>query len=263
MLLLSLHFHAITPCFVDSMPWHTSSPPLSSYTLHYVSTNHGCTILPSFQISLLQRADPTMLGLLSELIISLSLSQEGMNRLLFVGMYRDDEITSDLLSFTTSFVNAEDIGKAHCTEISLSGLSVDDIVEMTMTEMRLPRRIVSELASSVHKKTSGHAIFVTQLLNSFIRDSVIEYSPSKFRFDWDIDRISFTNTSDCVASFIVSNLSSLPANALLCLRIISCFGMQVQISFLELLEDSSTSPVGGLESCLPDLIEKGILDRAG
>ena len=42
---------------------------------------------------------------------------------------------------------------------------------MIMTEMRLPMRLVQGLASVVHKKTTGDAIFVAQVLNSLVRDS--------------------------------------------------------------------------------------------
>jgi len=199
-----------------------------------------------------------------ELSTSTGQVQGEMSRLLVIGTYRDTEITSDLSQFIDKHTKKGDQDEdCICTEISLPSLSEDDITEMIMIETRLPRRLVSELAKIVLKKTSGHAIFVSQLLNSFVNDSIIKYSPRKYRYDWDVDVVSFTDTSESVASFIVSNLSSLSNEALLCLRVISCFGIQAQIGLLNILDGSNISPAGGFDCHLPDLIERGILERAG
>ena len=198
-----------------------------------------------------------------ELSTSTGQVQGEMSRLLVIGTYRDTEVTSDLSQFIEKHTQKGEDEDCICTEISIPSLSEDDITEMIMIETRLPRRLVSELAKIVLKKTSGHAIFVSQLLNSFVNDSIIRYSPRKYRYDWDIDVVSFTDTSESVASFIVSNLSSLSNEALLCLRVISCFGIQVQIGLLNILDDSSISPAGGFDCHLSVLINRGILERAG
>ena len=198
-----------------------------------------------------------------ELSASAGQGQGELSRLLVIGTYRDTEITSDLSQFIEKHTKKGEDEDCICTEISIPSLSEDDITEMIMIETRLPRRLVLELAKIVLKKTSGHAIFVSQLLNSFINDSIIKYSPRKYRYDWDIDVVSFTDTSESVASFIVSNLSSLSNEALLCLRVISCFGIQAQIGLLNILDGSNVSPTGGFDCHLSDLIERGILERAG
>ena len=130
-----------------------------------------------------------------------------------------------------------------------------------MTEMRLPRRLVLELSDVIYKKTSGHAIFVAQLLNSLVRDSTISYSPQKRRFHWGWDEVLSLKTWDSVAGLIVSNLSSLQPGALLTLRILSCFGIQLHISVIDVLDTFPRRPNEGIDYFLPSLVEEGILEN--
>lgn len=210
----------------------------------------------------LQWADPTMLGLMNEVLTTICQYPEERQRLVFVGMYRDDEVTSDLLQFTTRFENLEGNMVANVTNMKLSAFSQDDVVEMCMSEMRLPERLVSELAGVLHKRAFGHPIFVVQLLNSLVSDSTISYKPSVYQYDWNQDKVCILQTADSVASLIVSNLASLPADSLQCLRIISCFGIQVQASILDLLDNFCQAPKGDFESYLCGLEDQGILEIA-
>jgi predicted ATPase len=115
-----------------------------------------------------------------------------------------------------------------------------------------------ELANIVHKKTSGHALFVVQLLNSLVRDSVLAFSPLKRRYDWDPAKVRSLKTADNVASLVVSNLNSLNAGELHTVRVLSCFGVQSKLSVLALLKDAC--PYGGVESYLQSLIEGGVVE---
>mmetsp|Transcript_19307 Transcript_19307/g.36069 ORF Transcript_19307/g.36069 Transcript_19307/m.36069 type:complete len:687 (+) Transcript_19307:1681-3741(+) len=208
----------------------------------------------------LQWADPTMLQLISDMLISISKCPEERQRLIFVGMYRNNEVSSDLMLFITNLMNLEGGGSANVTSVKVSPLSLDNVTEMVMSELRLPRRLVSKLADVVHKRTHGHALFVVQLLNSLISDSTIAYSPMLHRFNWDQDKICTLKTADNVASLIVSNLTSLSSEELLCLRIISCFGIQVQFNLLEILEVLGLAPTGGFKPYLHNLNDLGIIE---
>ena len=135
---------------------------------------------------------------------------------------------------------------------------MDDVTDMIITELRLPRRLVLELANIVHKKNSGHALFAAQLLNALVRDSVLAYSPMKRRFDWDSAKVRNLKTEHNVASLIVSNLNSLNSGELGSLRCLSCFGIQVKLSVADLLKD--TCHYGSIEPYLKSLIEGGAVE---
>jgi predicted ATPase len=145
------------------------------------------------------------------------------------------------------------------TRINLSSLSKNDVTNMLMTEFRLPRRIVAELAHVVHKKTAGHALFIVELLNSLLRESTISYSSEKRRYSWDSFRIDRLQTGDSVAELIASNLSSLSPTFQRMLRILSCFGTQTNSTLLGILENLQN----GIFPSIDFFIDRGILDRAG
>ena len=195
--------------------------------------------------------------------MSIGQDQKGRQRFLFVGMYRCDEIkqshplASELATLTDSSIVA-------VTEIKLSSLSTEDIADMIMSETRLPRRLVRGLADVVQKKTSGHALFAVQFLNSLVSESEIVYSPRNHRFEWDEREIANLGTWDSVANLIVSSLSSTTPEELRTVRILACLGMQSELSLIKLIDTSSIAPPGGgMGSSLAGLLEKGILKISG
>jgi len=203
----------------------------------------------------LQWCDTTTSSLISEIIISVSHGKEG--RLLCVGMYRDNEI-DETHPFAKQLRMFRKCSTVNVTEISLPSLSREDVADMIMSELRLPRRLVCRLADIIHKKTSGHALFVIQFLTSLIQDSAIAYSPMKHRFDWDEDQISEIKTPDDVACLIVSNFSHLKPKALQSIRLLSCFGISSEKTLVNLIDNSPLAPLGGLD--IPSLVAQGVLD---
>ena len=130
---------------------------------------------------------------------------------------------------------------------------------MIMAEFMLPRRYVKQLGDVVFKKTTGHALYVVQLLNSLLRDSIVTYSTERYRYTWDIDRVEFIQTGRNVAELISSNLNAIPPESLDILHILSLFGVQTELSLLQLLENFHRGTV----SSIANFVELGILDKAG
>merc|ERR1719253_1241683 len=128
----------------------------------------------------MQWRDSTMLSLICEVAISMSRLPHARSRFLLVGMYRDNEITNSH-PFTAQHDGLQGNKNINITSINLTSLSKVGVTDMMMSEMRLPRRLIVDFSSIVHKKTSDHALFVVQLLNSLVRDSFVIYSPTKCR----------------------------------------------------------------------------------
>jgi predicted ATPase len=162
-----------------------------------------------FCVDDLQWCDASMLVLLEETIFSVAQHKQERQHLLFVGTYRNNEVDNGH-PLTKQLINLQRNKQVNVTEINLSRLSIPDIEVMCMTEMRLPRRLVVDLASVTYKKTRGHTIYVIELLNSMLRDSTISFSPHAQRFVWDQDGIKQLPAIDGVAGLVASNVSSLP-----------------------------------------------------
>jgi len=205
----------------------------------------------------LQWCDATTLSLIREVLVGIN------GPFLCIGIYRDNEI-DEIHPFANELETLQKANNVNLTEINLPSLSRDDVTDMIMSELRLPRRLVYELADVVYKKTSGHALFVIQFLSALVHDSAIAYSPMKHRFDWDVNKISALQMDDDVASLIVSNLSYLEAQALQSLRMLSCFGTSSELCIFKILDNaSSISPGEGIESFLSDLVDRGVIEVSG
>lgn len=207
----------------------------------------------------LQWCDLSVLSLIFEVMITMGRLPHARHRILFIGMYRDNKL-SELHSSKFDALQRND-NNVQVTTLQLSSLTNLDVAEMVMTEMRLPKRLTAALSDIVHKKSSGHALFVVQFLNALVRDSIIVYSPTKRRYDWKHEELIALQTWDDVASLIVSNLSSLPPDALQALRILSCFGMKTNKSTIRLLQGCpDLEGSNKISSSLPCLVNAGILE---
>jgi len=86
----------------------------------------------------------------------------------------------------------------------------------------------------------------------------VAYSSTKQCYDWDLDRIGFIQTHANVAELIAANLTSLSPSSMSVLQILSCFGIQTDMSLLQVLSNFQEGMIS-----LDDFDERGILDRAG
>ena len=193
-----------------------------------------------------------MISLIYDVITSISTLPRAKHRLLFIGISRETE-----LQFKTQLEILERKKKLNITTLHLASLTKSDVTNMISAEMRLPRRLIIGLSEIIFKKTAGHCIFIHQLLNSLVK-----YSPTKHRYDWDFEQLRVLPTSDNVADFIVSNLSTLPEEDMQTLRILSCFDAKVQHSIIKLIEDCSDI-VGDIDimCSIPRLVDDGILEE--
>ncbi|KAL7549362.1 hypothetical protein ACHAWF_012634, partial [Thalassiosira exigua] len=205
-----------------------------------------------------QFAHKASIDMIADILMGLGQREDISRRCLFVGLYRSDEIDCDH-PFAMQCSLLQRSNQINVTEIALSGLSKDGVVDMLMLSLKLPRRMVVELADVVFKKTSGHPLFVTQLLTSLVQQSIISYSLHKHCYTWDLDTVDFLPMGNDVATFIASNLSKLPPKALGVLQMLSTFGMQTDISLMQILEKFREGTISSVDM----FVERGILDRAG
>lgn len=111
----------------------------------------------------MQWADKTSIALICKFLINVGGIKSIRRRCLFVGSYRDNAIRDDH-PFRLHYSLLQENSNVNTTKIKLPSLSKDAVKDMLMTELRLPRRMIVELADTVHKKTSGHAYFIVELL---------------------------------------------------------------------------------------------------
>ena len=213
-------------------------------------------VLTLFCVSrLLQWCHKSVMSLIVEVLTLTGEAELGTN-LLFFGCYREEAIGSDH-PLTRQLSNIRSRNSVDVSEIRLQGLAFDDVVEMLMFSFGLPRRYVVDLAVEVLRKTVGHALYVVQLLNSWMQSSIIFYGVPLGRYLWNIEQVKAMKTSDTVAGVIASNIESLPDSSKKILRILSCFGTQLAVPLIEIIERFQP----GILEKIDDFVSEGILDR--
>ena len=85
----------------------------------------------------LQWCDQSTSSLICEVILSLAKYPRAKNRILFMGLYRDDEISDS--PFMKEYEGLKRENNINMTNICLPALTKSDITNMMMVEMRLPR----------------------------------------------------------------------------------------------------------------------------
>lgn len=184
------------------------------------------------------------------------------HRILFVGLYRDNEVCDEhpLVAQLARLRQSESVG---IKEMHLSTFSKGDICSMIASELRLTTRIVAKLGDIVHRKSSGNILFAVEVMNSLVRNSVIHFSLKLRRYQWDWDSIISLKTEEKIASFIITIISTLQPNVLQSLRILSCFGYNIDVAILGLLDTSCIVPFGGIRNPLRHLVDIGMIEMAG
>ena len=147
------------------------------------------------------------------------------------------------------------------TEINIGGLKKSVLNDVISPVFGLPRHITLPLAEMVHQKSMGNIFFVIEFLKTLKTSKIVTYSLIEERWIWDLDSISIMTISDDVAGLLLKKLQSLDKNMLNSLMVASCFGSQVNISVMTLL--NGMRQVDDFQASLNAAVDEGLLEKAG
>src|SRR3989338_3995748 len=103
----------------------------------------------------------------------------------FICAYRDNEITADhpILIAKSSIKRS-----TRLLEISLSSPNPTELNKLFMDAFYIsdPKECL-ELAQIIHTKTAGNPFYVLQYIYSLYSDKLIQYSPEKSKWVWDLN----------------------------------------------------------------------------
>jgi predicted ATPase len=162
------------------------------------------------------------------------------------------EIISSMISFHDS---------VHISRIGIGEFSKLALNEIISYALHLPPRITSPLSEVIHVKTTGNIMFLIEFMKSLEKSKMLTYNLSERQWTWDIDIVPLQRISGGVVGLLMSKLLDLNKNVLDCLVMASCFGSQVNVSIMELLD--GLRGVSNIGLNLDRASEEGILDKAG
>lgn len=147
------------------------------------------------------------------------------------------------------------------SRIDIGEFSKPSLNDAISHALRLPPRVTAPLSEIIHIKTMGNIMFVIEFMKSLEKSKMLTYNLSERQWVWDIDIVPLQRISDSVAGLLMSKLLNLDKNVLDCLIMASCFGYQINMPIMELLEGfRGVTHVG---ANLDIGVEEGILEKAG
>lgn len=169
-------------------------------------------------------------------IIKSLLMDPDLHYLLFIGAYRDNEVTPDH-PFSLTLEQLKKNTKI--TEVALTPLTLANIQELLADSFNCPILRVEELAKLVLTKTQGNPFFINEFLKLLYRDHLVKFSHELGQWDWDVQAIEQQQITDNVVNLLISRISQLTEEIQHILKLAACIGYHFDIETLRLISQST------------------------
>jgi len=184
----------------------------------------------------LQWLDTATLELFESLITAPDVSH-----VLFIGAYRDNEVSSahPLMRMLAGIREAG--AKTH--DIVLQPLGFDDVGRLISAALRCTRNSAAPLARLVHEKTGGNPFFAIQFLTSLAEEELLRFNRDAADWIWDLDQIRAKGYSGNVVDLMVEKLRRLSRQTQDALKKLACIGNRVDLTMLSVVFGQSEEEI--------------------
>jgi predicted ATPase len=184
----------------------------------------------------LQWLDAATLDLLEDL-----LTRSGLQHLMLIGAYRDNEVTAAHPLMRT--LDAIKTAGGKVTEITLAALAREHLGQLIADALRCEPVRAAPLAQLVHEKTGGNPFFAIQFISALAEERMLTFDHDAAHWSWDFDRIHAKGYTDNVVDLMVGKLTRLPAETQKAVQQLACFGNVAEITTLSIVLGTSEEQV--------------------
>ncbi|AFZ12489.1 multi-sensor signal transduction multi-kinase [Crinalium epipsammum PCC 9333] len=181
----------------------------------------------------LQWADSASLKL-----IQLLITDPDSQYLLFIGAYRDNEVSPTHPLILT----LEEIQKLGSTinNIVLTPLDISHVRELVADTLHDQINRSQPLANLVFNKTQGNPFFLTQLLQSLYEEKLLTFDFNVGNWQWNIEQIQGIGITDySVVQLLAKNIQKLPKSTQRVLKLAACIGNTFNLDVLAIINEKS------------------------
>jgi hypothetical protein len=197
----------------------------------------------------LQWIDPASLKLLEHIS-----RDPGMEYLLFIGAYRDNEVgPGHPLIALLDTLSSE---RVNLRTIHLSSLSFPDLGQLLADTFHSESSELEPLTRLVYEKTVGNPFFVIQFLMMLHAGNLVKFNATDRCWTWDIERITAADYTDNVVDLMVTKLHLLPDTVRNVLQLASCIGNGFDLRTLVVI---SGRPLEDVSAQLLIAVQEGLL----
>lgn len=179
-----------------------------------IISSPSCPVL--FLCDDLQWADSISLGLVHAFLSD----TVGSSSVLFVGTYRDNEVSPEHIMF--GFCDWLSRFNVPIATVRLDGMSVEHVNSMVSDSLGMLPRLCKSLAEVVHRKTKGNPFFVQTFLRSLVDKELLVHSLREKCWAWNLNEILAEEVTPNVLQLISTKLNNLSD------------GVQVRTSYLDM-----------------------------
>jgi predicted ATPase/HPt (histidine-containing phosphotransfer) domain-containing protein len=166
----------------------------------------------------------------------------GLNHLLVIGTYRDNEVKDGHL-LTLCLRALRERRPEVVREIRLEPLPESAVNELVAETLRGPKLDAAPLTHLLYERTEGNPFFVSELLSSLHRAGAFTFQRAHGSFSYDLARAQQAAVSESVAELMVQRLETLSPLCLRALTAAACIGTQFELGLLAELTEISVSEV--------------------
>ncbi|ASS75516.1 hypothetical protein CIG75_11335 [Tumebacillus algifaecis] len=173
----------------------------------------------------LQWADPASFTMIDYL-----LSDPATAYLLFIGAYRDNEVTSGhrLMRMLDGLRQKQ----RPYRQITLRPLSPEHMGDLLADTLGSTAEQAAPLTRLVLQKTNGNPFFARQFLQALYAQKMIAFDSALGRWTWDAPRIENADITDNVVEFMLQKIKGLRENTQQMLQVAACIGSSFDLHTL-------------------------------
>ncbi|BAP58087.1 serine/threonine protein kinase [Thioploca ingrica] len=178
----------------------------------------------------LQWADSASLKLIKLLMIELN-----SHYLLFIGAYRDNEVSATHpLRLTLAELNQAQVT---INSITLSPLKLPDLNQLVTETLHCQPSVAKPLAELIQGKTDGNPFFVNEFLKSLHTDNLLTFNYEYGHWQWQLEQIQAQQITDNVVELMASKVQKLPAATVNLLKLAACLGNQFDLARIAIVAE--------------------------
>ena len=167
----------------------------------------------------------------------LKLLMQDTKHLLFLGAYRDNEVSPvhPFILTVNEIIKAEAI--VHT--MTLQALSLEDTNQLVADTLNCELPLAQPLTKLVYQKTQGNPFFATQFLKSLHQDQLIKFDVNLGYWQCDIAEVKAQALTDDVVGFMSSQLQKLPPITQYILQLAACIGNSFDLDTLAMVSEQT------------------------
>ncbi|MHB9148040.1 MAG: protein kinase domain-containing protein [Candidatus Amoebophilus sp.] len=191
----------------------------------------------------LQWADQASLELMTYL-----LQQPNVSHLLWIGAYRDTEVTSShpalqaIATLQEAFIRVQ--------TLTLTPLSLFSLCQWIADSLQKSLTDIHPLAELIFQKTAGNPFFVKLFLQSLYDEQLLTFAPQT-HWQWDLNKIRQHPATENIITLMTYQIQQLPPATQKALSIASCLGHRLALNTLQVaMADSQDTVYQALQPAL-------------